>query len=149
VYESFTSLIEKLNILFKTHNLLINRNRSKRVDGFFIPLINYGKYEIGINVELGNNYFFYCAVEKGKVRIPTINKRKEFDNISNYLINSLSNSSDRVTRYGYALAGKFNLRYKFSNDFKFSNNTDELCTSIVTQIVENIKTSKIDYSRSS
>ena len=141
-YKSYSKILNRLEDYLQRKN--INRDRSLRHDGIFIPITELDNYDIGINVELSNNMFFYCAVEKRKKRNASINTRTEFNNISDFLINNLNSDSPKINRTGWALAEKFIFTKEYEPDFRFSNNIDNFCKNLADQINKNIELSKIE-----
>lgn len=67
----------------------ISKERSLRNDGFFLKLKNFEIeneiFELGVNFELGNNYFFFCILKSGEPRNPKHNNDAIFVNIVNTL----------------------------------------------------------------
>lgn len=140
---SFDKIISNVTEILHKNNLSCNREKSSRGDGFFIPIIQIEKFDIGINVELTNNYFFFCAIEIGEKRNPTLNGQKRFDAISEFLIDNFHKNHITCTRYGYALAGRFNFEQNFTDEMRFSNNIDSFCSALAGQILDYINKSRI------
>ena len=121
----------------------ISRERSNRLDGCFIKIIGLNNYDIGINLELSNNYFFFCAVQKNKKRQPSINTRSEFDNLSSFLINNLKKHNINVSRNGWRLAGIFTIMSPFDNNMNDERSSQIFCTDLANQIKDIIDKSDI------
>jgi hypothetical protein len=100
IFESYNNAIIKLKkSQVKTLISILKKNgineddisidRAKRIDGLFITLKTFelsdGVFDLGINVELDNNLFFFCVIRKNDVRIPNVNTDKKFDSIKEYL----------------------------------------------------------------
>lgn len=96
----------------------IDSIRGVRKDGGFIKIISLSlkgvDYDIGINLELLNQYFFFCAVEVGKKRGASINNYSRFDKIANYLEDKVYSYRNNSKRVGYNLNGSFKLNIHFS-----------------------------------
>lgn len=73
---------------FKKENISIER--SGRIDGFFLILKTFdlgenGYYDLGINVELNNDFYFFCVIKKDENRNDRINTESKFMEIKEYL----------------------------------------------------------------
>lgn len=130
----------------------LQRRRSIRKDGGFIPLISKnlgaeGNHDIGLNLELDNNYFFFCAIKKETNRTYTqINKSRAVDSISEYLLAKTYSGKQGGERTGYCLSG---LHY-FTEGFSFGNyltfdeeKRDQLATQYASEIVRGIEESEL------
>jgi len=102
IYENYMESIRKL-YLDQTLKLLdklnekglnIDKNNIERSsrgdgDGLFIPLKDFilddGEFELGINIEMTNNYFFFCVLRKNEKRQDSVNKLPKFEFIKKYL----------------------------------------------------------------
>ena len=136
-------LISKL-IDINIDSTKISRERSNRTDGFFISLMEFNDYDIGIHLELSNNHFFFCAIKRNRIRQTSINNSKEFNNLSSFLINNLKRHNIYANRNALMLAGKFKLSNPFNKDINY--NEDELqnfCNDLSNQIKEVIDKSDI------
>jgi hypothetical protein len=90
-------LKDKLGELFQVNKLL----KSDRDDGLLIVLKSYEKYDLVIQVELSNDYFFFCLIEDGK----------RIRNQKNSLIElELNDKIKNLQTKSYAIG--------FSNDFR-------------------------------
>ncbi len=67
--------------------------KSNRVDDVFIPLKEFEleDVELGINIELANNHYFFCIVEKNKKRDTNFNTNNKFKNIKDFLHSRVEN----------------------------------------------------------
>ncbi|WP_341906376.1 PD-(D/E)XK nuclease family protein [Fluviicola taffensis] len=130
----------------------LQRRRSLRQDGGFIPIIiieleNEGTHDIGLNLELDNNYFFFCAIKQGTNRTYTqINKSPAVDSISEYLLAKTYSGNHGGSRTGYCLSG---LHY-FTEGFSFTNyltfdaeKRNQLATKYAIEIVLGIEESEL------
>lgn len=130
----------------------LQRHRSLRQDGGFITIItveleNEGTHDIGLNLELDNNYFFFCAIKQGTNRTYTqINKSPATDSISEYLLAKTYSGNHGGSRTGYCLSG---LHY-FTEGFSFNNyltfdaeKRDQLANKCVIEIVRVIEESEL------
>jgi hypothetical protein len=72
-----------------------------------------GSYDLVINIELDNNYYFFCVVKKGENRDASINRKPVFDEIKNYLNDRI----DNLISNNWAIG--------FSDNFKIGINTNE------------------------
>lgn len=131
--------------LGERRELPLQRARSNRKDGGFIPLktieINNTNYDLGINIELENNYCFFCMIQVGGNRNAGINISSEFDEISSALdpISKQLNFSGK--RNGWSLTGKYYFKNKFSFKKYLNNNRDKaIVLAIYDEIDEIIKT---------
>ncbi|MFD1553703.1 hypothetical protein DNU06_10080 [Putridiphycobacter roseus] len=105
-------------------DIKIDAKRGGRADGGFISLkqitIENNKYDIGINLELENNYFFFCMIESGKNRSSVLNSHRRFDSIANYISSKNYTCKKEGNRNGWNLYQKFN----FQEEFNFLNYLD-------------------------
>ncbi len=143
-YEFYSKTLDRLTNELTSQGIPeanISRERSNRTDGLFIKLIELKNFDIGINLELENNFFFFCAVQKGKNRQPSINLHEEFNNLYHFLTKNLKIEG----RCKWALIGTF----KISNCLDKKNNSEQLqahCKELASQIKKVIEKSKIyDY----
>ena len=92
--EVFYRLFSCLNELgFDTENSFLEKD--ERVDTAFIPLKEFkledGIFELGINIELENNYFFFCVLRKNELRKPNVNTLPKFQKIKDFLHSRVEN----------------------------------------------------------
>lgn len=86
--------IEKLKEIIENKGLICSIERASREgrDGLFVEIkkfeIQNEIYDLGINIELRNDYFFFCVVKQGKNRGDKMNKL-EFSVIKEYLHNKI------------------------------------------------------------
>lgn len=100
IYESYNKGINKLKnnqiqvliSILKEYNFdeeEINIKRSQRNDGVFITLKTFelsdGFFDLGINIELDNNWFFFCVIRKNDIRKPNVNTNEKFIPVKEYL----------------------------------------------------------------
>ena len=90
----FFRLFSYLNELgFDTKNSFLEKD--ERVDTAFIPLKEFkledGIFELGINIELENNYFFFCVLRKNELRKPNVNTLPKFQKIKDFLHSRVEN----------------------------------------------------------
>lgn len=141
--ESYKKIIDSIQLFLLKDNLSIDRSRTGRLDGGFIPVIQHNGYDIGIQIELRNDYFFFCVAEFHKPRNPKINKDNRFDSISAFLIGNLVEYPIKRGRSGYTLVGDIHFEHKFNPDSRFSEPDSEFSTKLVTQILNYINYSRI------
>lgn len=118
-----------------------------RNDGGFIPVINLElsdkKYSIGINIELGNNYFFFCAIEDGESR-QAINNSQIFNDLSATICNNLNHKKNKN---GWVLTEimKFNHRFDLEETLSKTNEQQEKgVKELIQEIISVIDESKIE-----
>ena len=102
---------------FKKEDIEITRT-GNRMDCFFLIIKTFdlkenGSYDLVINVELDNNYYFFCVVKKGENRDASINRKPVFNEIKNYLNTRI----DNLTSNNWAIG--------FSDNFKIGINANE------------------------
>jgi len=94
--------------------------RSNRQDGAFITIKNIViasvSYDVGLNLELENEYFFFCIVEENKKRSASINTKPIFDKVANYL----SNTEYSITRTGNKCGWRLNSLFLLENEFSLN-----------------------------
>ena len=75
----------------------IKRASREDGDGVFIPMKEFtltdGDFELGINVELIKNHFFFCVLRKNDNRKDDVNTNIKFQDIKNYLHSKIPNLS--------------------------------------------------------
>lgn len=142
-YSTILDMLKEKLIDLTIDSSSISRERGTRTDGFFFSIIEFDKYDIGINLELDNNYFFFCAIQKKKKRQSSINTRSEFDNLSSFLINNLKKHNINVNRNGWRLAGDFKIMNPFSNNIDNEKSLQIFCTDLSNQIKDIIDKSDI------
>jgi len=101
---------------FEKHQL--SHERSGRRDGLFITLKSYEIeniiFELGINIELENNYYFFCVIEKDKNRIAHHNNLPKYLAIKEDLWSKVEN----LTLYNNWTIGKSeNLKVGLDKNF--------------------------------
>jgi hypothetical protein len=78
---------------FKDENISIER--SKRDDEVFITFKTFelsdGLFDLGINLEFDNNWFFFCVVRKNNVRESNVNTNVKFKSIKEFLHSRIVN----------------------------------------------------------
>lgn len=76
----------------------IERSNRGDGDGVFIPLKEFnledGNFELGINIELENNYFFFCVLRKNGIRKPNVNTLPKFQIIKDFLHSKIQNLTE-------------------------------------------------------
>jgi hypothetical protein len=94
--------IQKLVTIFNQNGFNLNEENIKRAsredgDGVFIPMKEFtltdGDFELGINVELIKNHFFFCVLRKNDNRKDDVNTNIKFQDIKNYLHSKIPNLS--------------------------------------------------------
>lgn len=69
--------------------------KSNRVDDVFIPLKDYKiedeDYDLGLNIELANNHYFFCIVKKNNTRNTNFNTNNKFKIIKDFLHSRVEN----------------------------------------------------------
>lgn len=95
--------VKKLVSIFNNYGFNLNDeniNRASREDGdgVFIPMrefsiIDDGEFEIGINIELIKNHFFFCVLRKNEKRKDNINTNTKYNDIKNELHMKIPNLS--------------------------------------------------------
>lgn len=79
---------------FGINDSLMSIARSARVDGVFITLKSFtvqdDTYDLGINIELNNKFFFFCVVKKDEFR-KSENRLHKFNIIKQYLHSKIKN----------------------------------------------------------
>lgn len=94
--------IQKLVTIFNQNGFNLNEENIKRAsredgDGVFIPMKEFtltdGNFELGINVELIKNHFFFCVLRKNDNRKDDVNTNIKFQDIKNYLHSKIPNLS--------------------------------------------------------
>lgn len=78
---------------FKDENISIER--SMRFDGVFITFKTFelsdGLFDLGINLEFDNNWFFFCVVRKNHARKSNVNTNIKFKSIKEFLHSRIVN----------------------------------------------------------
>ena len=78
---------------FKDENISIER--SIRFDGVFITFKTFelsdGLFDLGINLEFDNNWFFFCVVRKNHARESNVNTNIKFKSIKEFLHSRIVN----------------------------------------------------------
>lgn len=82
----------------ETDESYIERSNRGDGDGVFIPLMEFnledGKFELGINIELENNYYFFCVLRKNNIRKSNVNTLPKFKNIKDFLHSKIENLTE-------------------------------------------------------
>lgn len=103
----------------------ISIERSLRHDGAFIAIKSFeledGVFDLGINIELCKNYYFFCILRAGDIRKSNVNTNRKFKIIQEYLHSRISNL-DQIK--GYAVGTSSNLRVGINKDEFFYPNMD-------------------------
>lgn len=118
IVDNYQEAIKKLKLdeLDKLKKLLESRgldcdidraNRSHWSDGIFVSLKQFSLedevYDLGVNIELENNFFFFCMAKRNEKRDEHINEYPKFEMVKNYLHQRIPNLS--TTAY---TIGRFN-----------------------------------------
>ncbi|QIY83248.1 PD-(D/E)XK nuclease family protein [Chryseobacterium sp. NEB161] len=129
-------------------NLLIDNNfdasdisieRCLRNDGFFLKLKNFELeneiYELGLNFELGNNYYFFCMIKQGQNRDQRINNNEIFDDIRNTIHNAFRGYN--LESNGWTIGKSENFKIGIVTDQYFypETNNDLVYKNLVDSIV--------------
>lgn len=129
----------------------IDSHRGVRTDGGFVSVIQITieavKYDVGVNLEFGNNHFFFCVIEKGKNRNSVITNQKKFDKLATYLDSKEYSCYNSGKRSGFSLNGVFKLKSSFSIDnyLQFTDKQkNEFSESIVNELMKTIKESNLE-----
>ncbi|WP_374540033.1 PD-(D/E)XK nuclease family protein [Flavobacterium sp.] len=82
----------------ETNKKLIERANRGDGDGVFIPLKEFkledGEFELGINIELANNYYFFCVLQKNDIRKANVNTHPKFQKIKEFLHSRIENLNE-------------------------------------------------------
>lgn len=124
IFENYqTSVIElnkiqimKLLSIFNQNGFNLNEENIQRAsredgDGVFIPMKEFsitgdGEFELGINIELKKNHFFFCVLRKNNNRKDDVNTNSKFQDIKNELHSKIPNLS-QVNPWTIGMANDF------------------------------------------
>jgi hypothetical protein len=154
VYKHIFSVFESEILRLSDIRVKINSKRALSTDYGFISLksivLETGTYDIGINLELKHNYFFFCAAESGKNRNQGFNEHNRFTSIADFLESKRYTCEQKGSRKGWNLCGTFSFNNSFSI-LKYldlsDNERENLIKSIAGDVAQTIKESKVmEYS---
>lgn len=108
--------ITKLQSIFNQNGFNLNEENIQRAsredgDGVFIPMKEFsitgdGEFELGINIELKKNHFFFCVLRKNNNRKDDVNTNSKFQDIKNELHSKIPNLS-QVNPWTIGMANDF------------------------------------------
>jgi len=122
--------LDKLLQCLKSNDFLdhfLSTDKSPRIDEIFIPFKEFcieGKeIELGINVELSNNYYFFCIIEKGKKREGKNNDSPKYIEIQNHIFIRIEGLN--TTPYSIGMCKeKFVIIENMSDQWLLTDNTE-------------------------
>jgi hypothetical protein len=80
-------------------------------DGVFITMKEFSDYDLGINVEMTNNWFFFCVAKKGGVR-DLKNNHKDYYDIKDFLHSKI----EGLTTTAYSIGKSNNFMIGLNNE---------------------------------
>lgn len=111
IEQSSLQQVEKLKEILEKRNLECSIERaSRKGDGLFILCktfeIESEYFDLGINIELANDHFFFCVVKQAENRNANINTQSKFASIKEYLRQRIPNLT-QVTNWTIGKANDF------------------------------------------
>ncbi len=105
----------------------LSTEKAKRAaDGLFIKLKSFKLedefYDLGINIELDNNYYFFCIARKGEKRNTGINNDPKFREIREEIQSKLNGELDKYNSWTIAGSSAFEVGVKTNYYYPSVNN---------------------------
>lgn len=120
--------------------LNIGKEKAIRYDEFFLKLkdfeIESKIYELGINFELGNNYYFFCMIAQGEKRNDRHNNDSIFDNIKSALKNEFENYNLTSDGWTIGKSEEFTIGIGADDYYYPETNNYETYENLVNQILD-------------
>ena len=130
----------KLFIESGINPLNIGKEKAIRYDEFFLKLkdfeIENKIYELGINFELGNNYYFFCMIGQGEKRNDRHNNDSIFDDIKNTLKNEFASYNLKSDGWTIGKSEKFTIGIEVDKYYYPETNNEEVYKELVESVLK-------------